>query len=300
MSNPTTVAHPAVSDGAIGLGAPSIPVWDLSACSMPFQAALAKDPGVSVNRVIWSPDGALFGKSFLILRDCCDHGGDEVRQHLEIDAHVGGVNDLAFSHPNKQLCVITCAKQYTFEGHEAPVYSVCPHYKENIQVHADFDTQWENADGKIKAWLYDNLGSRVDYDNLKSFGGYGSPMQSYGRMYDSLYFDDWGYGIGRPSRADWRYRPYWILGITWNFYIPVLFLFTILVFGLLKYCGWDVPITTLMSETHELGGSAVVVDRATPKARRNCEDDLVYCLVVEVKEMLVKGFGMKYLLFRYI
>lgn len=28
----------------------------------------------------------------------------------------------------------TGAKQYTFEGHEAPVYSVCPHHKENIQV----------------------------------------------------------------------------------------------------------------------------------------------------------------------
>jgi hypothetical protein len=28
----------------------------------------------------------------------------------------------------------TGMKQYTFEGHEAPVYSVCPHYKENIQV----------------------------------------------------------------------------------------------------------------------------------------------------------------------
>ncbi|RWW08251.1 hypothetical protein BHE74_00040557 [Ensete ventricosum] len=25
-------------------------------------------------------------------------------------------------------------KQYTFEGHESPVYSVCPHHKENIQV----------------------------------------------------------------------------------------------------------------------------------------------------------------------
>ena len=72
-------------------------VWDLSACSMPLQvcplcsfmnstskcecctlnacnhrvfktelyeiqAALVKDPGVSVNRVIWSPDGSLFGK----------------------------------------------------------------------------------------------------------------------------------------------------------------------------------------------------------------------------------------------
>lgn len=30
--------------------------------------------------------------------------------------------------------VATGAKQFTFEGHEAPVYSVCPHHKENIQV----------------------------------------------------------------------------------------------------------------------------------------------------------------------
>ena len=29
---------------------------------------------------------------------------------------------------------ITGQKIYTFEGHEAPVYSVCPHQKENIQV----------------------------------------------------------------------------------------------------------------------------------------------------------------------
>lgn len=27
---------------------------------------------------------------------------------LQIDAHVGGVNDLAFSYPNRQLCVVTC------------------------------------------------------------------------------------------------------------------------------------------------------------------------------------------------
>ncbi|KAJ0776020.1 hypothetical protein HanLR1_Chr02g0040911 [Helianthus annuus] len=33
---------------------------------MPLQAALVKDPGVSVNRVIWSPDGSLFGKSYYI------------------------------------------------------------------------------------------------------------------------------------------------------------------------------------------------------------------------------------------
>ncbi|WOH05518.1 hypothetical protein DCAR_0624935 [Daucus carota subsp. sativus] len=150
-------------------------VWDLSACSVPLQAALVKDPGVSVNRVIWSPDGSLFGVAYSrhIVQIYSYHGGEDMRQHLEIDAHVGGVNDLAFSHPNKQLCVITCgddktikvwdattgAKQYTFEGHEAPVYSVCPHYKENIQF--IFSTA---LDGKIKAWLYDNLGSRVDYD----------------------------------------------------------------------------------------------------------------------------------------
>ncbi|KAK9195499.1 hypothetical protein WN943_003621 [Citrus x changshan-huyou] len=88
------------------------------------------------------------------------NGGDEVQQHLEIDARVGGVNDIAFSHPNKQLCVITCGddktikvwdatngtKQYIFEGHKAPVYSVCPHHKENIQF--IFSTA---LDGNIKA-----------------------------------------------------------------------------------------------------------------------------------------------------
>ncbi|CAI9113928.1 OLC1v1014633C2 [Oldenlandia corymbosa var. corymbosa] len=150
-------------------------VWDLTVCTMPLQAALVKDPHVSVNRVIWSPDGSLFGVAYSrhIVQIYSYHGNDDVQQHLEIDAHVGGVNDLAFSQPNKQLCVVTCGddktikvwdaksgtKQYTFEGHDAPVYSVCPHYKENIQF--IFSTA---LDGKIKAWLYDNMGSRVDYD----------------------------------------------------------------------------------------------------------------------------------------
>lgn len=151
-------------------------VWDISACSMSLQAALVKDPGLSVNRCIWSPDGTLLGAAFSkhIVHLYSYTGGGELRQHLEIDAHVGGVNDIAFAHPNnKQLCVITCGddkaikvwdavtgtKQYTFEGHEAPVYSVCPHHKENIQF--IFSTA---IDGKIKAWLYDLLGSRVNYD----------------------------------------------------------------------------------------------------------------------------------------
>ncbi len=27
---------------------------------------------------------------------------------FQIDAHIGGVNDIAFAHPNKQLCIVTC------------------------------------------------------------------------------------------------------------------------------------------------------------------------------------------------
>ncbi|XP_022755149.1 topless-related protein 4-like [Durio zibethinus] len=159
-------------------------VWDLSACSMPLQASLANDYTVSVNRVMWSPDGALFGVAYSkhIVHIYSYHGGDDLRNNLEIEAHVGSVNDLAFSYPNKQLCVVTCgedrvmkvwdatngAKVYTFEGHEAPVYSICPHHKENIQF--IFSTA---TDGKIKAWLYDNMGSRVDYN---------APGQSSTRM----------------------------------------------------------------------------------------------------------------------
>ncbi|KAF8412884.1 hypothetical protein HHK36_000856 [Tetracentron sinense] len=150
-------------------------VWDTSTCSMPLQASMLKDAAISVNRCIWSPDGSIFGVAFSkhMVQIYAYNPTGELRQHLEIDAHIGGVNDIAFAHPNKQLCIVTCGddkkikvwdavagrRQYVFDGHEAPVYSVCPHYKENIQF--IFSTA---IDGKIKAWLYDCLGSRVDYD----------------------------------------------------------------------------------------------------------------------------------------
>ncbi|KAL0010745.1 hypothetical protein SO802_005853 [Lithocarpus litseifolius] len=79
------------------------------------------DQQLYVNRVMWSPDGALF-------------------------AHLSKVNDLSFSHQNRKLFNITCGedkavkvwnavagnKLYTFDRHKAPVYSVCPHNKENL------------------------------------------------------------------------------------------------------------------------------------------------------------------------
>ncbi|XVF35630.1 hypothetical protein REPUB_Repub18cG0162700 [Reevesia pubescens] len=149
-------------------------VWDIGASSMTLKAALIKDPSVSVRRILWSPDGSLFGVAYSkhMVQLYAYFGGNDIRQHLEIDSHIGAVNDLAFCNPSKQLSLITCGddktikvwdvatgiKLYTFEGHEAAVHSVCPRYKEN--VHFVFST---SVDGKIKAWLYDIVGSRVDY-----------------------------------------------------------------------------------------------------------------------------------------
>ncbi|XP_068303920.1 protein TPR3-like isoform X2 [Pyrus communis] len=199
-------------------------VWDLSSCSMLLQAAVVKDPVLSVNHVIRSPDGALFGIAYsrYIVQIYSYHGGDDVREHLEIDAHVGGVNDLAFSHPNEQLCVITCgddktikvwdattgAKQYTFEGQEAPVYSVCPHHKENIQFIFSIA-----LDGKIKAWEYDNLGSRVDYDapgrwsTTMAYSADGTRLFSCGTSKDGeSYIVEWNESEGAVKRTYQGFR----------------------------------------------------------------------------------------------
>jgi WD40 repeat protein len=114
-----------------------------------IQALIAKETPISVTRVAWSPDGNFIGVAFTkhLIQLYAFSGPNDLRQHTEIDAHVGAVNDLAFANPNRQLCVITCGddklikvwdvsgrKHFTFEGHDAPVYSICPHYKENIQV----------------------------------------------------------------------------------------------------------------------------------------------------------------------
>ncbi|XP_059648466.1 topless-related protein 3-like [Cornus florida] len=149
-------------------------IWDMTPFSLAFQESIVKDAPISVSRVTWSPDGNYMGAAFAkqVIHIYAYPGSNDLRQHLEIDAHGGRVNDLAFAYPNKHLCVVTCGddklikvwdlagrKLFNFEGHEAPVFSVCPHQKESIQF--IFSTA---IDGKIKAWLYDNMGSRVDYD----------------------------------------------------------------------------------------------------------------------------------------
>ncbi|XP_070674580.1 protein TPR3-like isoform X2 [Malus domestica] len=73
--------------------------------------------------------------------DLAYFGGNEIHQHLE------GWN------------ATTGSKLYTFEGHDTPVHSVCPHNKQNVNFF--FST---SVNGKIKAWLYNNMGYQVDYD----------------------------------------------------------------------------------------------------------------------------------------
>ncbi|KAL0291040.1 UNVERIFIED_CONTAM: Topless-related protein 1 [Sesamum angustifolium] len=151
--------------------------FDVKSASGVVLEDMEKNPGISVRRVLWSPDGLLFGVAYsrhMIRLYLYHKSANYVEKKLEIDAHVGSVNDLAFSKPHDKVVLVSCgddkliqvwdavtgSKQYTFEGHEAPVYSVCPHVKENVHFLFSISKR-----GEIKAWLFDNLGSRVTYDS---------------------------------------------------------------------------------------------------------------------------------------
>ncbi|KAK6288586.1 hypothetical protein POUND7_000127, partial [Theobroma cacao] len=85
-------------------------IWEMSTCTTTFKALMVNDTPISVSRVTWSPDGSLVGVAFSkhLIHLYTYHGSNDLIQHLEIDAHVGGVNDLAFAHINKRLCIVTC------------------------------------------------------------------------------------------------------------------------------------------------------------------------------------------------
>ncbi|KAM0933886.1 putative transcription factor WD40-like family [Dioscorea sansibarensis] len=270
-------------------------LWEFGTCPVSLQAALVKEPGVSVNRILWSPDGSLFGVAYSrhIVQLYSYHGGDDVRQHLQVigfvdDAHVGGVNDLAFSHPNKQLCVITCGddkmikvwdassgtKQYTFEGHDAPVYSVCPHYKENIQF--VFSTA---LDGKIKAWLYDTMGSRIDYDapghwcTTMAYSADGSRLFSCGTSKDGeSYIVEWNESEGAVKRTyqGFRKRSMGVVQFdtTRNRFLAAGDE------GLIKF--WDMDTTNLLITIDAEGGLP-----ASPRIRFNKEGTLLAVSTVD-------------------
>lgn len=198
-------------------------IRDINTCSSQLQATILKDSSVSINRVTWSPDGNLIGVAFSkhLIHLHAYQPPNDLRHLIEVDAHVGGVNDIAFAHPNKQPCVVTCGEDklikvwdlngqrlYQFEGHEAPVHSICPHHKENI--HFIFST---SVDGKIKAWLYDAVGSRVDYDSpgrwctRMLYSADGSRLFSCGTSKDGeSYLVEWNESEGAIRRTYLGFR----------------------------------------------------------------------------------------------
>ncbi|PWA42826.1 topless-related protein 4 [Artemisia annua] len=151
-------------------------IWDFSTCSSALQASYSNEHLNSVTRVMWSPDGLFLGVAYSkhILQLYSYRTGHELRDHLEIEAHVGNVNDLAFFNRDHRLYIITCGQdklvkiwdvvtgvnQRTLEGHDAPVYSFL--YTTAI-------------DGKIKVWSFDNLDIKFEYDSP----GYTSIRMAY-------------------------------------------------------------------------------------------------------------------------
>nr|GEU38798.1 topless-related protein 4-like isoform X1 [Tanacetum cinerariifolium] len=86
--------------------------------SMPLQTTLANDYTASINHVTQSPDGKLFGVAYSksLVQMYSYHGGADIQNHLEIEAHAGSVNDLAFSYPNKILSIVTCGDDKLIKG----------------------------------------------------------------------------------------------------------------------------------------------------------------------------------------
>nr|CAD1840130.1 unnamed protein product [Ananas comosus var. bracteatus] len=182
----------------VGTNTGEISVWDLTArerihhrnceienASEAFQMALASDPTIAANRVRWDSNGIIFGVAFSknIVHLHNYIGRHELTKKSEIEAHVGGVNDIAFSRPHGPLYVITCGDDktikvwdaestsvlQTFEGHSAPVGSVLPHSRRDRHFILS-----SSMDGRMKEWLYNvpNSGTDNGTDNAtigKSF-----------------------------------------------------------------------------------------------------------------------------------
>ncbi|KAK7246353.1 hypothetical protein RIF29_41220 [Crotalaria pallida] len=279
-------------------------IMNISACSALFQALTVKDLSISVNRVSWSPDGNFIGVAFTkhLIHLYAYQALNDLQQHLEIDAHVGGVNDLAFSHTHQQLCIITCGddklvkvwdlngrKLFNFEGHEAPVYSVCPHQKDKTQF--IFSTAF---DGKIKAWLYDNMGSRVDYEapgrwcTTMLYSSDGSRLFSCGTSKDRDYFlVEWNESEGTLKRTYSGFRKQFT-GIV-QFDTSKNRFLAVGEDNQIKF--WDMDNSNILTSTHAEGGLL-----SLPRLRFNKEGNLLAATTEDSGfKILANADGIKYL-----
>ncbi|WJZ85351.1 hypothetical protein VitviT2T_004891 [Vitis vinifera] len=157
----------------------------------------------SVNRVLWSPDGSLFGVAYSedIVQLFCYCSRNSIWEYMELEAHDGSVNDLAFACPNDQHFIITCGDDatikvfhlvtgailYIFQGHKSPICCVVS------SANNDLQHIWSTSvDGKIKEWTYDKDHSIAEYDapgcccTTMSFGADGERLISCGTTKDGV------------------------------------------------------------------------------------------------------------------
>ncbi|KAG6536850.1 hypothetical protein ZIOFF_001921 [Zingiber officinale] len=147
-----------------------------------------------------SDDGVAFSKH--LVQIYAFNLNEELRQHLEIDAHIGSVNDIAFSYPKKTLSIITCGDDKAIKVSKTMWLISQKIVQEELYVLNRFRCMMNrcgmlqldrnsihlkamkplfilvslflsvkfffstSTDGKIKAWSYEGLRSRVAYEAL--------------------------------------------------------------------------------------------------------------------------------------
>ncbi|CAH8324592.1 unnamed protein product [Eruca vesicaria subsp. sativa] len=173
-------------------------IWDMDNCTHPDVNFIGKfcfmHCGILTG--LWSQSlfnvGVAYKKHLIHLY--AFSGPNNLRQHAEKLSNLIDV---------EHVWDVSGRKHSTFEGHDAPVYSICHHHKENIQF--IFSTA---IDGKIKAWLYDNMGFRVDYDapgkwcTTMLYSADGTRLFSCGTSKDGYFFlVEWNKSEGSIKRT---------------------------------------------------------------------------------------------------
>ncbi|KAK6236171.1 hypothetical protein SCA6_011508 [Theobroma cacao] len=149
MANPTPVPHPAASAGPIGLTAPNNAAAILKRPRTPptnnpamdYQSADSEHV-LKRSRPFGMPDEV---PNQLILHQVNNLPVNILPVPYAGQSHVGtntgdimvwevGSGERIAHKTFKVWDAVSGAKQHIFEGHEAPVYSICPHHKENIQA----------------------------------------------------------------------------------------------------------------------------------------------------------------------
>lgn len=179
-----------------------------------------------VNRVIWGPDGKLFGVAYSkqLVHIFSYFGGADVHHPLVIDAHVGSVNDICFMNTNiflscgddrliKVWDAVAGTKLHTFEGHEAPVYSVCPCFKDNCEFFLS-----SSSDGVLKHWDYRHKALIADANapghssTTMAYNGDGTRLFLSGTYEDGeaylLEYDFNLKGMRRRYACSWSHQPF--------------------------------------------------------------------------------------------